>query len=139
MDMNDDLLELMRDAMYTLRLTQQVFSLKDKEFELAPLGEIKVNDKPAVGIKVSSKGKKDVSMYFDKESGLMSKFDHRTKDAQTGQEVAEERIILEYQDVDGMKSAKKVLVNRDGKKFTEAEVLEVKLLDKVDDSEFVKP
>jgi hypothetical protein len=53
--------------------------------------------------------------------------------------VAEERIILEYQDVDGMKSAKKVLVNRDGKKFTEAEVLEVKFLDKVDDAEFTKP
>ena len=58
---------------------------------------------------------------------------------QSGEDVAEERIILEYQDVNGLKSAKKVLINRDGKKFTEAEVLDVKFLDKLDDAEFVKP
>jgi hypothetical protein len=33
------------------------------------------------------------------------------------QEVDEERIIKEYQDTDGPKTAKKVLVNHDGKKY----------------------
>jgi hypothetical protein len=60
-------------------------------------------------------------------------------DAMTGQEVTEERIIQEYQEIDGAKVAKKALVNRDGKKFVEAEVLEVKSLDKLDESEFAKP
>ncbi len=139
MDMDDNILEIMRDAVYAMRLVQQVFLLNEKEFEVAPLGEIKVNDRPSVGIKVNAKGKKEVSMYFDRETGLMSRFDHRTKDAQSGEEVAEERIILEYQDIDGFKTAKRVLVNRDGKKFTEVEILEVKISDKADDGDFTKP
>jgi hypothetical protein len=55
------------------------------------------------------------------------------------QEVDEERIIKEYQDTDGPKTAKKVLVNHDGKKYLELEVLEVKYPDEIDDSDFQKP
>src|SRR5262249_31781195 len=139
MDMDENLLEIVKDSLYGMRLAQQVFVLKDKSYELALLGEVKVNDRPAVGVKVSSKGRKDVNMYFDKETGLMAKFEHRTRDAMSGQEVGEERIILEYKEVDGLKTAKKVLVNRDGKKFLEAEVNEVKFLDQLDDAEFGKP
>ena len=92
-----------------------------------------------MGIKVSTNGHKDINLYFDKETGLMVKMEHRTLDLQTQQEVAEERILLEYQDVGGLKTAKKVLINHDGKKYLEAEVTEVKLEDKIDDSEFGKP
>jgi hypothetical protein len=139
MDMDENLLELMKEATYMLRLTQQVFLLKDKSVELAPLGEVKVNDRPAVGIKVSKKGQKDLNLYFDKQTGLLAKTEHRTRDYSSGQELDEERIILEYQDVDGLKVAKKILVNRDGKKFTEADVNEIKFVDKIDDAEFTKP
>ena len=58
---------------------------------------------------------------------------------QTLQEVDEERIIGEYQDIEGQKVPKKIVVNHDGKKFMEAEVTEMKFLDKVDDSQFEKP
>jgi hypothetical protein len=139
MDMDENLLGIVKDAMYVLKLGQQVFVLKDKDFEISPLGEVKVNDRPAVGIKVSSKGHKDVNMYFDKETGLMSKFEHRTRDPMSSEEIAEERIVLEYQDVDGLKTAKRILVNRDGKKFTEAEIVEIKFLDKFEDADFGKP
>src|SRR5207253_1605637 len=97
--------------------------LKDKSVELSPLGEVKVNDRPAVGVRIASKGHRDLNLYFDKETGLMAKIERQALDTQTMQMVTEERIIQEYQVVDGMKVAKKVLVNRDGKKFTEAEVL----------------
>src|SRR5947209_5901999 len=36
--------------------------LKDKTFTLSPLGEIKVNGRTAVGVKVASKGHKDVNL-----------------------------------------------------------------------------
>ena len=38
-----------------------------------------------------------------------------------------------------MPVAKKVVVNRDGKKYLEVEVIEVKYLDSIDDSEFTVP
>ena len=77
-------------------------------------------------------------MYFDKETGLLAKFEHRAKDA-TGKEVSEERIVLEYRDTDGVKTAKKAQINHDGAKFLEVEILEAKILDKLDDSEFEMP
>ena len=52
------------------------------------------------------------------------------------QEITEERIVTAYHKVEGLQSPKKVVVNRDGKKFMEAEVLEVKLLDKVEPKTF---
>ena len=138
MPMEGAILEAVKDSIDSMALSRLAFA-GSKDLRLTLLGESKVNDKPAVGVKISREGHKDVNMYFDKGTGLLAKFEHRVKDAQTGQEVAEERIILEYQDADGMKVAKKVSVNRDEKKYMEAEVQEVKLSDKLDSSLFEKP
>jgi hypothetical protein len=113
--------------------------LKDKKLKAALIGEAKVNDKPAIGVKISKEGQKDVDFYFDKKTGLVAKIERRARDVQSGQEVTEERFITEYQDSGGRKVAKKLVVHRDGKKFLEAEVTEVKLLEKLDDSEFAQP
>jgi hypothetical protein len=53
--------------------------------------------------------------------------------------VTEERIITEYQIVDEVPTPKKVEVNRNGKRFLEAEVIDVKYLERIDDSEFASP
>ena len=138
MDMDEKILGMMKEAAHTMRLSRMIV-LKDKGFELSLVGEAKVNGRPAVGVKVSSPGHKDVNLYFDKETGLTAKTELRTIDIMTGQEVAEERIVLEYQDVEGQKAAKKLLINRDGKKFLELEVTEVKFPDSIDAGEFAKP
>src|SRR5262249_8374773 len=139
MDMGEDIVKEIKEAIFLMQMGG-LASLKDKEkFKLTPLGETKVNDKPAVGIKVESKGRRDVGLWFDKESGLFNKIERRTMDFMANQEVSEERIITAYRDIDGLKTAKKVTVMRDGKKFLEAEVEEVKFLDKIDDGEFAKP
>ena len=69
----------------------------------------------------------------------MTKTERRTKDLMTGQEVTEERIVTEYQDKHDRKVAKRVTVNRDGKKLLDVEVLEVELLESIDDGEFAQP
>jgi len=138
MDMDEKLLAAMKDTVYMMGLGK-IVTLKDPSFKLTSLGEMKVNNRPALGIKVASEGRKDVNLYFDKETGLLSKMEHRTTDPMSGQEVSEERIILEYQDADGFKTAKKAEVLRDGKKFMQAEVLQVKFVDSIDDNEFKKP
>jgi hypothetical protein len=136
--MVDKLTDLMKEQTYVSEVTL-LTSLKDSAYELSGLGETKVVDKPAVGVRVAKKGHKDVDLYFDKDSGLLVKFLHRTMDLKTMQEVDVERIITEYQDKDGLKEPKKGVVNRDGKKFIEAEVVEVKYLDEIDDTQFSKP
>jgi len=127
-----------KEVVYLMHIGRLV-SLKEKGYKLSPLGEVKVNDRPAIGIKVSSEGHKDLSLYFDKKTGLMAKVERRTLDAMSGAEVTEERIVSEYQDLDGQKVAKKLTIHHDGKKFMEAEVTEVKFVDKIEDSEFDKP
>lgn len=111
----------------------------DKDCETSIVGETKVEGRPAVGVRLAVKGHKDVTLYIDKETNLIVRLDRIALDSQTMQDVPEERIIKEYQEVNGVKTAKKIVINRDGKKFMEAEVLEVKFLDKIDDSEFAMP
>lgn len=138
-DLEDKLLTEVKEAAYLMELNR-LTTLKDKkQYTLSPLGEIQVEGKPAVGVKIASKGHRDANFYFDKEKGLLVKVERQALDSMTMQDVHEERIILEYSDMDGRKVPKKVLVKREGKKFMEAEVLEVKFVDKVDDSEFAKP
>ncbi|HVK10985.1 MAG TPA: hypothetical protein VM597_19610, partial [Gemmataceae bacterium] len=113
--------------------------LKDKAYTLASTGEIKVNEKPAVGVKVSTKGQRDVTLYFDKESGLLVKSEHLVKDEGSGQEVQEETFYADYKEVQGTKQAMKFKVNRDGKLFMEGEATEYHLSEKLDDNTFAKP
>lgn len=136
--MFDKLTDLMKEQAYILEAAR-LSKLKDKRFELTSLGESKVQDKPAMGVRVGSKGHMDLNLYFDKNSGLLVKVEYRTLDLASNQEINEERIITEYQDKDGMKVPKKAIVNRDGKKYLEVEVVEVKFLNDIDDTQFSKP
>src|SRR5262249_17306657 len=57
-----------KENLYATWLTT-VAPLTDKPLSLMPLGESKVGDRRVIGVKVSSKGHRDVLLYFDKETG----------------------------------------------------------------------
>jgi hypothetical protein len=137
-ELKDKYLEAVKDAMALSKILQLTF-LQDKGIKLESLGEVNVENKPALGVRISKKGLKDVNLYIDKKSGLVVKVERRTVDPMSGNEITEERIVTEYQDLNGRKVAKKLIVNRDGKKLMEAEVTDLKFVDKIDDSEFAKP
>jgi hypothetical protein len=134
-DLPDEMKKDIKDAIWLLRFGT-LTGLKDKSVKLSPLGESKVNDKPAVGLKVAAEGHKDVNIYFDKATGMIAKTERRAVDFNTQQEVKEERFIQEWQDAQGIKAPKKLLIHRDGKKFLEADVTQIKYHDKLDDSVF---
>jgi hypothetical protein len=138
-DMDEKLLAEMKEVGYLTQIGRVVFLKEGKGAEVSLVGDDKVDGRDVVALRVAAKDHKDVTLYFDKQTGLLAKLTRQALDAQTGQEVSEERIIQEYQDVNGLKVAKKVLINRDGKKFLEAEVTDVQYLEKVDDSTFAKP
>jgi hypothetical protein len=137
-EMDERILEAFKEQTHFMQLIRWTF-LKADQCAFAALGEAKVNDKPAVGVKVSAKGHKEVNLYFDKETGLLAKVERQALKAMTGMEVPEERIITEYQDIDGLKVAKKVVINRYGKKFMEVEVVEHKPQEKLDADALRKP
>jgi hypothetical protein len=138
-DVTDKIMEEFKEGSYAMKVGRLTNLLTDKSLQLSLLGESRVEDRPAVGVKIASKDHRDINLYFDKESGVLLKVQTRKNDLQTMQEVDEERIIKEYQDIEGQKVPKKVLVNHDGKKYLEVEVVEVKFPDNIDDSEFQKP
>ena len=112
--------------------------LTDKQFTLSPLGELAIEQRQTVGVKVASKGHRDVDLYFDKETGLLAKIATQAMD-DGGQLVSEETLLSEYREFNGIKQPTKYNIKRDGKLYMESEVTEVRLVEKLDDSVFAKP
>ncbi|HEV3237946.1 MAG TPA: hypothetical protein VGZ25_13220 [Gemmataceae bacterium] len=138
-DANKDQIDEAKEELYDSQVTN-LYPLLGKEFKLSPLGDSKVGDKEAVGVKVSSKGHRDISLFFDKKTSYLLKTETNVKDLMGGGgEVAQVTLYDDYKDVDGVKYPHKVVIDRDGKKFVDGEVKEVKLVEKVDDGAFAKP
>lgn len=139
MDMSKEQVAAQKEEMYT-GWVSHLTPLTDKSYALALIGDDKVNDRPVIGVKVSSKGHRDVDLFFDKETGLLAKTHSTVKDMeQGGKEVSQDVVYTDYKEVNGIKAPMKVLINREGKKYVEAELSDLKALDKLEDSVFAKP
>lgn len=138
-DGGDKVKEAIKGAGHVMQVARMAPLLKDKGFELSLIGEDKVEGKKVIGIRATKKDQKDVSLYFDRETGLLTKLEYRSVAPGTDMEVTEERIIQEYgKNKDGVPVAKKILIKHDGQTFLDAEVLETKHFEKLDDAEFKK-
>ena len=107
--------------------------------EAAALPAIDVAGRPALGVRVASKGHRDIALYFDKESGLLVKAEHQIMDAGTRKLVKEERYYGGWKDVKGLRTPAQVAILRDGKKFMQAEAVELEVLEKLDVGLFRQP
>ncbi len=138
MEMDADALANQKRGTYLEILPVTLVPLKGKDFKLEAAGEEKVDDKPAVGIKVTGSDQKDFTLYFDKESGLPVKLVARVVGFQ-GMEYTQDTTYKDYKDFDGIKKATKVNSKRDGEDFIKSEITEFKVLDKVDAGTFSAP
>jgi hypothetical protein len=137
-EMTEDQLSEAKEEMHAGRVAQLV-ELKDPEFKLTAIGGTKVKDADTLGVKVSRKNYKDVSLFFDKNSGLLLMSRHRAKDQMSGQEVERDTVYSNYKDLDGIKQPMKISTKQDGKDFVEMTIVEWKSADKLDDKLFTKP
>jgi hypothetical protein len=119
-----------------LQTVYQLTPLLKEPFALKALGESKFQDRPVLGVQVSSKGQKDVKLYFDKESGLLVRLERTGLDPQSLEESPLEQVFSDYKDFGGIKRPVKTTVLQGGKKFLESEVLEFKPLEQVEAKEF---
>jgi hypothetical protein len=127
-----------RSGMELERAKRLLPLLEDKSYQLAVIEEIKVNERPAVGIRITGRGRKEMRLYFDKEYGLLVRAENRI-DAGKGKEIRQHFFFGDFKDIGGYKRPTKVRAFRDGKQIMEAELMDAKPLDKVDETEFAKP
>jgi len=137
-DMPKEAVAEMREQKYAEDLDRLGF-LKDKGIDLTALGQSKVDSRAVVGVLIKSKGHRDVKLWFDKESGLLAKREHRVLDSGTGKKVTQEVVFSDNRETDGVNHYRTLTAYRDGKKIIEAKVREIELFDKLDKKVFAKP
>jgi len=137
MELGKERLEELLEEAYVFSLTTYLPLKKDNVFELATLPEIKVNDQPAVGVKVARKGRPDVKLHFDKQSGLLVRIERRAREG--GVLVDKEYIYSEHKEFDGIKMATKHIENVNGRKFSDVTVSSYKFPRQADEKWFDKP
>lgn len=141
---NDDVKELDKEQLAEAQekayaeWVSTLLPLKDNAFALELIGESEIEKRKAMGVRVTSKDRRYVNLYFDKETNLLIKTEKPVKD-DAGKEVTEESYLSDYKEEKGVKHALKFTVKRDGKLFVEGEVTGGQYEEKLDDSNFAKP
>src|SRR5262245_4672798 len=130
------------DELYAHWLASLV-PLKDKGFELSPLGIVTVDGKDAVGVRVSCKGRPDVNLFFDKQTGLAIKSERRAKDPLTNEEYTAESIYRDHKAFQGVMWPTNRIDRRDGMDLEENsgrfELSEFQALGKLAESSLARP
>lgn len=119
-DLSEAQVAQIADELYAHWLASVVpLKLKDKGFEFSPAGSVVVDGKDAVGIGVSCKGRPDVNLYFDKQTGLVIKSERRAKDPGTNEEYTAESIYRDHKPFQGVMWPTSRIDRRDGKDLEE--------------------
>lgn len=136
LDLSAPRLKEFREEMYVWWIAT-LAPLKKGGFELTLLPEIKVGGKPAVGIKVASKGHGEVKLYFDKGAHLLVKVERRA--SASGLMVNKEYFYSNYKEFDGVKLRTREQEKINGKTAAVATEVSYTLLPRVEDKVFRKP
>jgi hypothetical protein len=116
-----------------------VIFAKGKGFKVDTAGEEKVGDKPAAVLKVTGPDQQDFKLFFDKESGLLVKQMASVPEFGGEGEFMQEATYSDYKEFEGIKRPTKFELRRDGEKFLASEVVEFKVLEKVEPDTFSQP
>jgi hypothetical protein len=122
-----------------IRMVQNPLLLRGKGVTLSSLGELKLDDRETVGLKISSKGFPDIDVFYDKKSGAPVKAEFRLKDQVDTQEVAHTLRFDESKEANGIKHFTKVKWLRDDKQHLQLDLSEIKMEETLDDSIFALP
>lgn len=117
--------------------------LKDKGFEFSLFGEAVVDGKEAVGVLVSCKGRPDVNLFFDKQTGLVIKSERRATDPATNVEYTAESIYRDHKAFQGVMWPTNRLDRRDGMDLEENsgrfELSEYQAHEKLEETSLARP
>jgi len=132
------LLTELRESAYLVEVCR-LLPLRDRAFQLTDLGEAKVEDRPAQAVQVSLRGRRDVRLFFDRDTGLLVKTERKVVPPKTRREAVEERFLGDFKVIDGLRSPTRLRVAVDGKTTVDAEVVGVRFLERLDPEQFARP
>ncbi|NBR05547.1 MAG: hypothetical protein EBT92_07240 [Planctomycetes bacterium] len=135
-DLSKEKIGELKEESYFLQVSNLV-TLLDPGCKLTSLGESKLGNKPVQGIKASLSGGPEISLYFDKETNLLSKAERKGK--QSGVEILKGIHYSDYQTFGANKFATRETHFLGGNKFVENKNIVYTILDRVEDSLFKKP
>jgi hypothetical protein len=128
----DDARQRMHVA-YLMRLTPL---LDHQKYQLKCLVEAKVNGKDAQVIEISGKELRDTKFYFDKSTHLLAKVEYEGI-GPGGNKGKQELVLSEYKEFNGIRQPTRLVISHDGTKFLEQTLTKYKILEKVNDSDFI--
>jgi hypothetical protein len=131
-------LALEREQFYLYWLAM-LTPLRKAPFELEGLEESRVRDRAASGIRVKHPDFREARLFFDKETGLLTKIACKRPHPQMDGEVEQEAYFDDYRPVQGGQRAHRLSITWDGKPFFELKITGVKLLTDLPQETFAKP
>jgi hypothetical protein len=131
-------LEDMNDGKYRHHVQNLLPLLREPGIDMSLLPETSVSGQPAAGIRVRSKGHRNIDLYFDRSTGLVAKTESRILQADKHEIVLEKR-LSNYRDFDGLKLATKFTKYENHKQTSVEEFVDIKFVDRIDEREFEKP
>ena len=132
-DLPDDAKDDVQFAVYIAGF-MQITPLLKPEFTLTVAPDADVDGKPASGVVVSRKDTRDLTIYFDKKTGLMVRMAYKAKTDKG--EVNREETFSNYQDVKGLQTPHHTVRKDDGKTTQDLTISDYEVLEKVDAAEF---
>jgi hypothetical protein len=133
-------LEFVRSEAYQLWVASLTPLVTDKGFTLATAKGKDVASKPTSAVKVTRDKQPAITLYFDKDSGLLVKREVMVKDEfQMWKEVLDEAYFADYKETAGVKHFTTLKIVRDGKPMIESTLSDAKSAEKLDPKLFEKP
>jgi hypothetical protein len=134
-----EILTLLQTELRTIRLAQTLVPMTEKGYQLSHLGELKIQDRPAVGIKVVRKGQADIDLFFDKTTSLPLRSEVHLKEPESDGEVLHAVSYDKYEEIDGVKHFTQLELRRDDKVLIEMELSDFQLPEQLGEETFARP
>jgi hypothetical protein len=122
-----------------LRLVQNPTFLREKGVTLSSLGELKIDDRDCVGLKLKHKGRPDVDIFFDKKKALPVKCEMRIKDLKDGPDVSHTFLFKGFKPFGDIKHPTRLKFVRDGNTNLILELSAISPQEKLDETLFAPP
>ena len=125
----------------TLQLEQAmrlVPLLSDPGFTLHPGQDYSYNGGVVTSVRVQGKSQRELVLFFDRATGLLVKSEHRI-DGPGGKDVTQEAFYGDYREIGGHRRPGKVMIQRDGQKVMDVELVAAQRVVRIDVLEFRRP
>jgi hypothetical protein len=106
-------------------------------FDLTQLPPDKIDNRPAVGVKVVARVRPDCALYFDQQTGQLVKIARRAHEG--GAAASKEYLYSDYKAIDGARLPMRETVFVNGRKFSEVSYSDYQLPRAHDEKAFSKP